>query len=398
MNILTGVVVLDLTNVLAGPFAGYLLSLLGAETIKIEHPKGGDLARKLGASTELNKLLMGTSFLAQNANKRSIAINLKMLEGKEIFKKLVERADVVLENFRPDVMDKLGLGYEVIKEVKEDIIYCGISGFGCNGPLAKNPAYDQIIQGKSGLMDVTGTEDTGPLRVGVPIADTVGALTAVMSTLGALLYKHKTGKGQMIDVSMLDSIIPMMGWVVSNYLIGGQKPVRMGNENFTAAPSGAFQTKDGLLNISANKNEQWQKLCKILGVEELLADPRFAERDTRKKNRYELSKILNEHLKEKTAEEWEKILNGHGIPSGTVNTLESALHQPQVRYRGLLKDVQDISLGKITVCGLAPKFSEISPQPLSFPPRLGEHTDEIMKELGYDENMISIYRRKEVIA
>ncbi len=398
MNILTGVTVLDVTNVLAGPFAGYLLALLGAETIKIEHPKGGDLARKLGASPELNNKAMGTSFLAQNANKKSIGINLKMPEGKEIFKKLVKNADVVLENFRPDVMDKLGLGYEVLREIKEDIIYCGISGFGRNGPLAKNPAYDQIIQGKSGLMDITGTPESGPLRVGAPITDTVGGLTAVMAILGALYFRSTTGKGQMIDVALLDSILPMMGWVLSNYLIAGQKPVRMGNENFTAAPSGAFQAKDGLLNISANKDEQWQELCRILDLEELVTDPRFAERDTRKKNRHELSKILNERLKEKTAEEWEAILNARGIPSGTVNTLEKALHQPQILHRGLLKKIRDEDLGDITVCGLAPKFSAISQEPLNAPPTLGEHTDEIMRNLGYGDETIRDYKRKGVIA
>ena len=398
MNILTGVTVLDVTNVLAGPFAGYLLALLGAETIKIEHPKGGDLARKLGISPELNKTSMGTSFLAQNANKKSIGINLKMPEGKKIFKKMVKKADVVLENFRPDVMDKLGLGYKVLKEIKEDLIYCGISGFGRSGPLAKNPAYDQIIQGKSGLMDITGTPESGPLRVGAPITDTVGGLTAVMSILGALYFRSKTEKGQMVDVALLDAILPMMGWSLSNYLIAGEKPVRMGNDNFTAAPSGAFQAKDGLLNISANKDEQWQELCKILDLEELITDPRFAERDTRKKNRYELTRILNERLKVKTAAEWEKILNAHGIPSGTVNTLENAIHQPQVQHRKLLKEVQDEKLMNITVCGLAPKFSAISPQDLSFPPRLGEHTEEIMKRLSYEEETIAEYREKGVIA
>ncbi len=398
MDILTGITVLDVTNVLAGPFAGYLLSLLGAETIKIEHPKGGDLARKLGASPDMNRRAMGTSFLAQNANKKSIGIDLKSPEGKEIFKRLVKKADVVLENFRPDVMDKLGLGYHVLKEIREDIIYCGISGFGRGGPLAKNPAYDQIIQGKSGLMDITGTPESGPLRVGAPITDTVGGLTAVMAILGALFFRSRTGKGQMIDVALLDAIIPMMGWILSNYLIAGQKPVRMGNENFTAAPSGAFEAKDGLLNISANKDEQWQELCRILGLEELITDPRFAERDTRKKNRSVLSRILNERLREKTAEEWEEILNAHGIPSGTVNSFEKAVHQPQVRHRRLLKEISDEELGGITVCGLAPKFSAVSHEPMRFPPRLGEHTDEIMRGLGYGEETIEDYRRRGVIA
>ena len=241
MGALTGVRVLDLTNVLSGPFCTLHLALLGAEVVKIENPKAGDLARVLGNVPKLNKMLMGTSFLAQNANKKSVTLNLKAPEGKEIFKKLVAKADVVVENFRPDVMTRLGLGYPVLAGINPRLVYCGISGFGQTGPDADKPAYDQIIQGLSGEMDVNGDERLHPLRAGFPVCDTVGGLNAAFAIMAALYHREQTGEGQMIDVALLDSIMPLMGWVAANLLIGGQEPVSMGNDNFTAAPSGTLR-------------------------------------------------------------------------------------------------------------------------------------------------------------
>ena len=238
MSALSGVRVLDLTNVLSGPFCTLHLALLGADVVKIENPKAGDLARVLGNVPKFNKLLMGTSFLAQNANKKSLTLNLKAPEGKEIFRKLVKTADVVVENFRPDVMTRLGLGYPVLAEINPRLVYCGISGFGQTGPDAEKPAYDQIIQGLSGAMDVNGDERLHPLRAGFPVCDTVGGLNAAFAILAALYHRERTGEGQMIDVALLDSIMPLMGWVAANLLIGGQPPLPMGNDNFTAAPSG----------------------------------------------------------------------------------------------------------------------------------------------------------------
>ena len=238
MSALAGVRVLDLTNVLSGPFCTLHLALLGADVVKIENPKAGDLARVLGNVPKYNRMLMGTSFLAQNANKKSLTLNLKAPEGKEIFKKLVKTADVVVENFRPDVMTRLGLGYPVLAKINPRLVYCGISGFGQTGPDAEKPAYDQIIQGLSGAMDVNGDERLHPLRAGFPVCDTVGGLNAAFAILAALYHRERTGEGQMIDVALLDSIMPLMGWVAANLLIGGQAPVPMGNDNFTAAPSG----------------------------------------------------------------------------------------------------------------------------------------------------------------
>src|ERR1700730_3207868 len=241
--------VLDLTNVLAGPFCCYQLTLLGADVIKVETPDFGDLARQLGADPELNRRGMGASFLAQNAGKRSLTLNLKSPKGREAFIKLVATADVVVENFRPGVMDRLGLGYAVLKAARNDIIYCAISGFGQDGPLKFNPAYDQIIQGLCGVMSVTGDAQSAPLRVGYPVADTMGGMTAAFAIAAALFRRERTGEGELIDVSMLESSLVAMGWAVSNWLSAGVKPEPMGNENMTASPSGTFPTGQGRLKI-----------------------------------------------------------------------------------------------------------------------------------------------------
>src|SRR6185503_2315570 len=276
---LSGIRVLDLSNVLAGPLCAYQLALLGAEVIKVEVPKSGDLARQLGADPGLNARHMGASFLAQNSGKKSITVNLKSDAGKEVLRRLARSADVLVENFRPGVMDRLGLGYRELRELNSSLVYCAISGFGQNGPMKDAPAYDQIIQGLSGMMSVTGSEDTGPMRAGYPVADTVGGITAAFAIAAALVRRSRTGEGSLIDVSMLDSAIVSLGWVVSNYLIADVIPRAIGNENFTAAPSGTFRTGRGLLNIAANKQEQFEALAQALGREDLVADPRFAERE-----------------------------------------------------------------------------------------------------------------------
>ena len=263
-SLLEGVRILDLTNVLAGPFCCYQLAQLGADVIKVEVPGSGDLARQLGADADLNRKGMGASFLAQNAGKRSITINLKSPKGQEVFRKLVASSDVVVENFRPGVMERLGLGYSALKAVKSDIIYCAISGFGQDGPLKFNPAYDQIIQGLSGVMSVTGDAQSAPLRVGYPVADTMGGITASFAISAALFRRERSGQGEFIDVSMLESTLVAMGWAVSNWLIAGVRPEPMGNENVTASPSGTFRTGEGLLNIAANKQDQFETLCHLI--------------------------------------------------------------------------------------------------------------------------------------
>ncbi len=394
---LEGIRVLDLTNVLAGPFATLHLALCGAEVIKIETPGSGDLARKLGNVPELNKKLMGTSFLAQNSNKKSLTLNLKEDIGKEIFKKLTSTADVIVENFRPGVMERLGLSYKVLSEINPRIIYCAISGFGQTGPDAFKPAYDQIIQGLSGVMAINGDERLNPLRCGFPVCDTVGGLNAAFATLVALYYREKTGLGQFIDVAMLDSIMPLMGWVAANLLIGGQQPVLMGNDNFTAAPSGTFVTKDGYINIAANKQEQWEDLCDVLGVPELKEDERFKERDTRKANRKLLTPLLEEKLKTNNTAYWVEKLNEKGIPSGEILSLEDALNQPQIKHRNTIKTIETPTVGEIKVFNLTAKFDKTSGEIDSPPPLLSQHTEEILKELGYSDSDIKEFKEKNII-
>jgi crotonobetainyl-CoA:carnitine CoA-transferase CaiB-like acyl-CoA transferase len=397
MRLLEGIKVLDLTNVLSGPFATLHLALLGAEVIKVEPPNTGDLARKLGNVPKLNAELMGTSFLAQNANKKSITLNLKHPSARDIFKRLTRQSDVVVENFRPGVMKRLGLCYEALREVNPRIIFCAISGFGQTGPDALKPAYDQIIQGLSGTMAVNGDERLNPLRCGFPVCDTVGGLNAAFAILAALYYRERTGQGQFIDVALLDSIMPLMGWVAANLLIGHQQPALMGNDNFTAAPSGTFATKDGHINISANKQEQWEAVADVLGLPELKTDPRFQERDTRKKNRKALTPLLEAKLKEKNTDYWIEVLNQNDVPSGAILGLEAALNQDQMKHRGTLQAIQVEGIGEVQLFNLTAQFEKAPAKLEAPPPRLSAHTEEVLKGLGYTQAEIQKLRQENAI-
>jgi crotonobetainyl-CoA:carnitine CoA-transferase CaiB-like acyl-CoA transferase len=383
-DLLAGIRVLDLTNVLAGPYCGYQLALLGADVIKVESPDGGDLARQLGAAPDLNAAFMGASFLAQNAGKRSIVIDLKTAEGKRDFLDLVGTADALVENFRPGVMDRLGLGPEALRALKPDLVYCAISGFGQTGPMRANPAYDQIIQGLSGVMSITGTPETAPLRVGYPICDTLGGLFGAYAILAALLRRQRTGEGAVLDVSMLECTLSALGWPVSNYLSAGVEPRPMGNENMTAAPSGAFLTGDGLINIAANKQAQFVALCALLGRPDLTTDPRFAEREMRKKNRFLLKDEIEAALVTAPAVEWEARLNKAGIPAGRVLSIPQVLAEPQIAGRGMTTRFEDVPGigGSLTVTRGGFLVDREAPRPSRPPPVLGEHSDEIRAELG----------------
>lgn len=382
-DLLAGIRVLDLTNVLAGPYCAYQLALLGADVIKVEAPQGGDLARQLGASPTLNKASMGASFLAQNAGKRSVVLDLKKEADRERFLDLVASADALVENFRPGVMERLGLGYEKLKEVRPGLVYCAISGFGQTGPMRDNPAYDQIIQGLSGIMSITGTPETAPLRVGYPVADTLGGLVGAFAIAAALVRQKTSGEGAFLDVSMLECTLSALGWPVSNYLTAGVEPKPMGNENMTAAPSGAFRTGDGLLNIAANKQEQFVTLCRLIGQPELASDPRFAERETRKQNRAALKALIETALASGSAAAWEEKLNRAGVPAGRVLTIPQVLGERQVterdmttRFQGLPGMEQPLTVvrGGFMVDGQAPL-------PVLPPPVLGEHMDEVFSAL-----------------
>jgi len=396
-QIMQGVRVLDLTNVLAGPFATLHLALMGAEVIKIEKPGSGDLARTLGMTPELNEQLMGTGFLAQNSNKKSVTLNIKSVEGKEIFKRLVKEADVLVENFRPGVMARLELGYDVLKEINPELIYCAISGFGQTGPDAEKPAYDQIIQGLSGEMSVNGDQQLNPLRAGFPVCDTVGGLNAAFAIMAALYHRERTGEGQSIDIAMLDSIMPLLGWVAGNLLIADIEPVPVGNDNFTTAPSGVFNTRDGFINIAAHKQEQWDSLCDVLGLPELKTDVRFQSRDTRKQNRTQLTSLLEVKLAERDTEEWARLLNTNGVPSGAILSLRDALRQPQVKHRQTLKDVAVEGIGSIPLFNLTAKFDQTPGYITSPPPRLSAHTDEILTGIGISMGELADLKSKNII-
>lgn len=397
--VLSGIKVLDLTNVLAGPFCAYQLTQLGADVLKVETPGTGDLARVLGADPALSGQLMGASFLAQNGGKRSMTLNLKSDEGKALFKSLVAGADVVVENFRPGVMDRLGLGYAVLKTVNPRLVYCAISGFGQEGPMRAAPAYDQIVQGLSGVMSITGDAETAPLRVGYPVADSIGGITAAFAISSALVGVARNGEGAFIDVSMLDSTLATMGWIVSNYLICGQEPTPMGNDNFTAAPSGAFRTKDGLLNIAANKQEQFVALAGLIGRDDLTADPRFAARESRKRNRKALTVEVEAALAARTAAEWEPIFNAAGVPAGRVLTVPQALDLDQVRQRGMVRTFDHVeALGRpISVALAGFKMPGKDPAIDRPPPVLGEHTDEVLGGLGHSAEAIEAFRQQGVV-
>jgi crotonobetainyl-CoA:carnitine CoA-transferase CaiB-like acyl-CoA transferase len=393
---LNGIRVLDVTNVLAGPFCSYQLTLLGAEVIKIEQPGTGDLARRLGADSAASANLMGATFVGVNAGKQSVTINLKSPEGKEVFKKLAAISHAVVENFRPGVMKRLGLDHAVLSEINPAIVYCAISGFGQDGDLSMRPAYDQIIQGMSGVMSITGDEHNAPLRAGYPVCDTVGGITAALSICAALVDAQVNGKGRMIDVSMLEATLGSMGWIVSNYLLAGTVPVPMGNDNFTAAPSGAFPTREGLLNIAPNENSQFHSLCDVIGRPELKTDPRFADREERRRNRLAINREIERELQKRTAAEWDQLLIAAGVPSGQVLSVPEILEHRHLAQRHFISTLSNTETKqKVTRGGF--RFEGSDTVPATPAPKLSEHTEVWLKKLGYPDQTIADLRSAGVI-
>ncbi|MFJ7967124.1 CaiB/BaiF CoA transferase family protein [Streptomyces sp. NPDC096324] len=372
---LDGIRVLDLTNVLAGPYCSYQLMLMGAEVVKIERPGQGDLARNLGPDPSLNRDGVGASFLAQNAGKSSLELDLKDTADRALFERLLSGADVLLENFRAGVLERMGYGAERLAQLNGRLVYCSISGFGQDGPMSDAPAYDQIVQGLTGMMSITGTPDTAPQRVGFPVCDTTGGLMAAFAISAALLHRERTGHGSRLDVSMLEASLSTMGWAVSNYLVSGIPPEPLSDQNPTAAPSGTFHALDGPLNIAANQQRQFEALCRLAGAPELITDDRFGEREQRKIHRDELNTALNEALSSRPAADWERELNAAGVPAARVLTVPQALEQPQLAHRNFITGLGHPGRpGRpLRVVGNGVLVDGDAFGPPSPPPLLGEH-------------------------
>ncbi|MDP9793107.1 crotonobetainyl-CoA:carnitine CoA-transferase CaiB-like acyl-CoA transferase [Catenuloplanes nepalensis] len=389
---LDGVRVLDLTNVLAGPYCTYHLALLGAEVVKVEVPGRGDLARRLGPDPELNAAGLGASFLAQNAGKKSVELDLKHSTGREHFTELVTHADVLVENYRAGVLARLGFPWERLRALNPALVYCAITGFGQSGPMSQAPAYDQIIQGLSGMMSITGTPETAPLRVGFPVADTVGGLSAALAITAALAGRRHDGRGRFLDVSMLEASLSAMGWAVSNYVVSGTEPQPMGDQNATAAPSGTFTAADGPLNIAANRQEQFETLCRLVGREDLISHPHYAGREARKQHRARLNEELNVALRARPAADWERILPAAGVPAARILTVAQAVAADQVAGRGFFTDLPyppgtpgaatARTDGALRVSGSGVLHDGEALTPPSAPPVLGEHNDSLPELLA----------------
>lgn len=372
---LSGIKVLDLSRVLAGPYCGMILADLGAYVVKIERPGSGDDSREYGP------FINGESayFMSINRNKKSVTLNLKSPEGKEIFKKLVKEFDVVLENFRPGTMDKLGLGYDVLKKINPRLIYAACSGFGYSGPYKERPAYDAIIQAMSGLMSITGFPGGKPTRVGASIADIVTGMFCAIGVLAALIKRQVTGEGDMVDVAMLDSVVAILENAIARYEVTGEIPKPMGNRHPSIFPFESFEAKDGDIMIAAGNDELWAKLCKAIGKEELADDPRFKTNQLRGENYSEMKKILDDVIKTKTVEEWIEILENAGIPCSPINTIDKVVRHPQVLARDMIVKVSHAVAGEIKMPGCPVKFASESPK-IGPAPILGEHTEEVLKE------------------
>jgi formyl-CoA transferase len=367
---------------------------LGADVLKIENPERGEDGRASGPP-----FFDGESafFLSANRNKRSVALDVKRPEGQEIFRRLGETADVVVENFRPGVMDALGIGYATLAARNPRIIYCSISGFGADGPFADRPGLDQIIQGFSGLMSITGFEGGEPVRVGVPIADLLTGLFGAYGVLAALQARERTGLGQVVDTSLLESMVGMLSFQGVRYLNGGGVPPPAGNHHPINAPYGVFRTRDGYVTLGATGDKRWRKFCELLGAEDWLADPRFATNGARYQNRAELAELIGEKLQAATSDEWERTFNANGIPCGPIYRLDEALNHPQVRAREMVVELPHPTMGTVRLLGLPVKLSATPAHVRLAPPLLGQHTDEVLRELGLSDGDLERLRAGGVI-
>lgn len=374
---LEGIKVLDLTRVLAGPYSTMILADLGAQVIKIEKPETGDDSRQFGPYIEDESAY----FMSINRNKKSVTLNLKKKKGKEILLGLVKEVDVVVENFRPGTMEKLGLGYDVLKEVNPKIIYAAASGFGHTGPYSKRPAYDAVVQAMGGIMSITGQKGGEATRVGSSIGDITAGLFCTIGILAALINRNSTGRGQKVDVAMLDCQVAILENAIARYIVSGIVPQPAGNRHSSIVPFEPFDTKDGEIMVAAGNDVLWVKLCKALDIEKLAYDERFLTNPLRNKNYNELRPIVAKHFMEKTTKEWQDILDDIGVPNGPINTIDKVLKNPQILAREMIVEVEHPRAGKMKMPGIPIKLSETPGTIRTAAPILGQHTQEILKEM-----------------
>ena len=385
MQPLEGIRVLDLTRALAGPYCTMMLGDLGADVIKVERPGRGDDSRGWGPPFvgEPYGPYPGESayFIAANRNKRSATVNLKSAEGQEIVRRLASASDVLVENFRTGVLEKMGLGYDDLRALNPRLVYCSISGYGRTGPYADRPGYDFIIQAEGGLMGIIGPEDGPPYRVGVPIVDITSGMFAATAILAALRARDQTGEGQLVDVSLLDTVVALLTNVASNYLVGGMEPRRLGNAHPNITPYEAFRARDRWFALAAANERQWAKLCDAIGRPELKEDPRFATNVERVANRPALLEALNETFAARDADEWLAELREAGLPCGPINTIPDVFEHPQAQARGLALETEHPSAGPVQLTGFPYKLSQTPAEVRQPPPLLGQHTAQVLTEL-----------------
>ena len=376
---------------MAGPLCTMLLSDMGAEVIKVESTAHGDVSRSWGPHIQGNE---SAYFLSVNRNKRSLALNLKQHDGKEILRRLVARSDVLVENFRPGVLKRLGFSYEEVKRIKSDIIYCSISGYGQEGPSSLEPALDLVIQARSGLMSITGEADRPPVKMGLPVTDMTAGMYCTYAITLALLEKNRSGKGTHVDIALLDSAVSWLSFWMVGFLATGEASVRMGSAHPSVVPYQLFPAQDGWIAIAAASDVLWKRLCKAIERTDLLNDKRFATNPDRLKNRDVLVHLLSPIFKMKPISKWTKILFKEEIPASPVNSVSDVAKDPQLIYRNLFQEVEHPRAGKVVIPHNPIRFLDKEQDPIvKSPPLLGEHTREILLELSYRpeeiEKMIS---------